>query len=164
MEVKKKVPSNTITRDIKYLAEPTGNIYETVVLLYKRANQIALAEKKELAKKLDVQVSQQELIDYMIQMSQQFGMDINQLFQDSSQVSSMVAQLGRTKALIETLRSVSVKDTEGADVDLSAFFGDAAADEDAAAEDTEADDEGAEVVTEEEIVEVVADEDDSEDK
>ena len=47
MEVKKKVPSNTITRDIKYLAEPTGNIYETVVLLYKRANQIALAEKLE---------------------------------------------------------------------------------------------------------------------
>lgn len=53
MEVKKKVPSNTITRDIKYLAEPTGNIYETVVLLYKRANQMALAEKKELAKKLE---------------------------------------------------------------------------------------------------------------
>ena len=53
MEVKKKVPSNTISRDIKYLAEPTGNIYETVVLLYKRANQIALAEKKELAKKLE---------------------------------------------------------------------------------------------------------------
>ena len=53
MEVKKKVPSNTITRDIKYLAEPTGNIYETVVLLYKRANQIALAEKKELSKKLE---------------------------------------------------------------------------------------------------------------
>lgn len=53
MEVKKKVPGNTITRDIKYLAEPTGNIYETVVLLYKRANQISLAEKKELAKKLE---------------------------------------------------------------------------------------------------------------
>lgn len=53
MDIKKKVPGNTITRDIKYLAEPTGNIYETVVLLYKRANQIALAEKKELAKKLE---------------------------------------------------------------------------------------------------------------
>ena len=38
MEVKKKTPVNTITRDVKYLAEPTGNIYETVVLLYKRAN------------------------------------------------------------------------------------------------------------------------------
>ena len=53
MDIKKKVPSNTITRDIKNLAEPTGNIYEPVVLLYKRANQIALAEKKELAKKLE---------------------------------------------------------------------------------------------------------------
>ena len=53
MEVKTKAPSNTIPRDIKYLAEPTGNIYQTVVLLYKRANQIALAEKKELAKKLE---------------------------------------------------------------------------------------------------------------
>ena len=50
---KKKVPNNTITRDIKYLAEPTGNIYETVVILYKRANQIALAEKKELTRKLE---------------------------------------------------------------------------------------------------------------
>ena len=50
---KKNVPQNTITRDVKYLAAPTGNIYETVVILYKRANQIALAEKKELAKKLE---------------------------------------------------------------------------------------------------------------
>lgn len=50
---KKKVPTNTITRDVKVLAEPTGNIYETVVVLYKRANQIALAEKKELNKKLE---------------------------------------------------------------------------------------------------------------
>ena len=49
---KKNVPQNTITRDVKYLAAPTGNIYETVVILYKRANQIALAEK-ELNKKLE---------------------------------------------------------------------------------------------------------------
>ena len=56
MEIKelvKNVPDNTITRDIKYLAEPTGNIYETVAILYKRANQISLAEKKELTKKLE---------------------------------------------------------------------------------------------------------------
>ena len=53
METKKKIPVNTITRDIKHLAEPTGNIYESVVVLYKRANQIALAEKKELQRKLE---------------------------------------------------------------------------------------------------------------
>ena len=53
MDIKKTTPTNTITRDVKYLAEPTGNIYETVVILSKRANQISLAEKKELAKKLE---------------------------------------------------------------------------------------------------------------
>lgn len=53
MDNKKKVPVNTITRDIKNLAAPTGNIYESVVILYKRANQIAMAEKKELTKKLE---------------------------------------------------------------------------------------------------------------
>ena len=49
----KKIPVNTITRDLCDLAEPTKNIYETVVILSKRANQIALAEKKELTKKLE---------------------------------------------------------------------------------------------------------------
>ncbi|MGN0195072.1 MAG: DNA-directed RNA polymerase subunit omega [Candidatus Cryptobacteroides sp.] len=50
---RKKVPGNTVTRDVKDLAAPTGNLYETVVILYKRANQIAAAEKKELNKKLE---------------------------------------------------------------------------------------------------------------
>lgn len=71
MEVKKKVPSNTITRDIKYLAEPTGNIYETVVLLYKRANQIALAEKKELAKKLEDLRTDRDTMDEVFENREQ---------------------------------------------------------------------------------------------
>ena len=49
----KKTPTNTLTRDLCDLAEPTGNIYETVVILSKRANQIAIAEKKELTRKLE---------------------------------------------------------------------------------------------------------------
>ena len=49
----KKTPTNTITRDLSDLAAPTGNIYETVVILAKRANQIAIAEKKELTRKLE---------------------------------------------------------------------------------------------------------------
>ena len=48
-----KIPNNTITRDIKDLAAPTGNIYETAVIIAQRANQIALAEKKELNKRLE---------------------------------------------------------------------------------------------------------------
>ena len=76
-----------------------------------------------LAKKFDVQVSQQELIDYAIQMSQNFGVDINQLFSSSQQMANVVADLGRSKALIEALKVVTVKDTNGADVDLTKFFG-----------------------------------------
>ena len=50
---KQKVPVNTLTRDLCDLARPTGHIYETVVILSKRANQIAIAEKKELMRKLE---------------------------------------------------------------------------------------------------------------
>ena len=71
MDVKKKVPVNTITRDVKYLAAPTGNIYETVVLLYKRANQIALAEKKELAKKLEDFRSDRDTMDEVFENREQ---------------------------------------------------------------------------------------------
>ena len=49
----KKIPTNTQTRDLCDLAAPTGNIYETVVILSKRANQIAIAEKRELTRKLE---------------------------------------------------------------------------------------------------------------
>ncbi|MCD8208035.1 MAG: DNA-directed RNA polymerase subunit omega, partial [Bacteroidales bacterium] len=49
----KKIPTNTITRDINELVKDTGNVYETVMIIAKRANQIALAEKRELNKKLE---------------------------------------------------------------------------------------------------------------
>ena len=68
---KKKVPNNTVTRDIKYLAEPTGNIYESVVVLYKRANQIALAEKKELAKKLEDFRGERDTMDEVFENKEQ---------------------------------------------------------------------------------------------
>nr|MCW1092260.1 hypothetical protein [Streptococcus anginosus] len=84
----------------------------------------------------DVQVSQQELIDYAIQMSQNLGIDINQLFSSSQQMAAVVADLGRSKAMIEALRQVTVKDTEGTVVDLSEFFGDVAKEE-AEAEEAE---------------------------
>ncbi len=53
MATTRKVPTNTITRDINELVKDTGNIYETVMILAKRANQIAMAEKRELNKKLE---------------------------------------------------------------------------------------------------------------
>ena len=71
MDIKKKVPLNTITRDVKYLAEPTGNIYETVVILSKRANQISLAEKKEFSKKLEDFRNERDTMDEVFENKEQ---------------------------------------------------------------------------------------------
>ena len=45
-------PLNTVTRDVIKLSQDTGNVYETVCIIAKRANQIAVEMKKALEKKL----------------------------------------------------------------------------------------------------------------
>ena len=52
MEIK-QVPTNTTTRNLSELAKPTGNIYETVMIIAKRANQISANVKQELSQKLE---------------------------------------------------------------------------------------------------------------
>jgi DNA-directed RNA polymerase subunit K/omega len=44
--------SSIITRDVEKIAAPTGNIYESVVIISKRAKQIAVNLKEELNNKL----------------------------------------------------------------------------------------------------------------
>ncbi|MBX7125142.1 MAG: DNA-directed RNA polymerase subunit omega [Cyclobacteriaceae bacterium] len=46
------VNPSIITRDVEKLAAPTGNIYESVVVISKRARQIAVNLKEELSAKL----------------------------------------------------------------------------------------------------------------
>lgn len=53
MDYKKtNAPLNTVTRDMVKLSEDTGNVYETVAIIAKRANQIADQMKHDLEKKL----------------------------------------------------------------------------------------------------------------
>ena len=53
MDYKKtNAPTNTITRNLMELCEDTGNIYETVAIIGKRANQISVEMKNDLSKKL----------------------------------------------------------------------------------------------------------------
>ena len=49
---KSKAPVNTVTRNIIDLCEETGNIYESVAIISKRANQISVQIKEDLSKKL----------------------------------------------------------------------------------------------------------------
>lgn len=48
-----KAAKTTVTRDVDRLDDATGNIYESVVVLSKRANQIAVEIKEELNHKLE---------------------------------------------------------------------------------------------------------------
>ncbi len=53
MDYKKvNAPTNTISRDMSSLSENVGNVYETVKIIAKRANQISAEIKSELDKKL----------------------------------------------------------------------------------------------------------------
>ncbi len=53
MDYKKtNAPLNTVTRDMIELSKDTGNVYETVCIIAKRANQVAGQMKSDLEKKL----------------------------------------------------------------------------------------------------------------
>ena len=46
---KSKAPTNTVTRNIMDLCKDTGNIYESVAIIGKRANQISVEIKQDLS-------------------------------------------------------------------------------------------------------------------
>ncbi len=50
---KSKAPLTTVTQDLRSLHEGTGNIYETVMIIARRANQISVEMKHELNRKLE---------------------------------------------------------------------------------------------------------------
>lgn len=50
--IKPTVPGTTVTRDVRQLDVETDNIYESIVIISKRANQIANNMKEELHGKL----------------------------------------------------------------------------------------------------------------
>src|SRR5690606_3381498 len=88
----------------------------------------------ELAETLEVQVGQNELLEFLLSTSRQYGMDPNEFIQSAGQAGQIpifAGELARNKALAVALRKVTVVDGEGKDVDLSDFIG--SDDDDAAA-------------------------------
>lgn len=74
MEEKKKINNTTVTRNTALFSEMTGNIYETVAMLTKRANQIAAEEKKELHSKIEDFRSTTDSLDDMFENREQVEM------------------------------------------------------------------------------------------
>lgn len=72
MDYKKtNAPTNTVTRDIMNLCDETGNIYESVAILGKRANQISVDIKAELSKKLQEFASVSDNLDEVFENREQ---------------------------------------------------------------------------------------------
>ncbi len=95
-----------------------------------------------------VSVGQRELIEYLVQMSQQYGMDPNSFAKavdEAGQVPSMVGEVARRKALAVVLSKTTVTDASGNVIDLEALFA------------VEAEDEELEDLDDEELVEIEAD-------
>lgn len=68
---KTKAPTNTVTRDIIDLADETGNIYESVAIIGKRANQISSDIKEELSKKLSEFASYNDSLEEVFENREQ---------------------------------------------------------------------------------------------
>ena len=92
----------------------------------------------ELAEAEQPEVSQQELTDHILFTAQSYGMDPNQFIQQiqqSGQLGNLFADVRRGKALAVSILKATVKDTDGNDIDVAEFFGEAEA---ADADNTEA--------------------------
>ena len=68
---KSKAPVNTVTRNIMDLCDETGNTYESVAIIAKRANQISVQIKEDLSKKLAEFASYNESLEEVFENREQ---------------------------------------------------------------------------------------------
>lgn len=72
MDYKKvNAPTSTISRDMNQLSEDVGNVYETVKIISKRANQISVELKQEIEKKLQDFTNTSENIEEVFENREQ---------------------------------------------------------------------------------------------
>ena len=78
-----------------------------------------------LVEKLEIEVGQNELTQYLMQSASQYGMEPSefiQTLQENNQIPSMVGEVARSKSLSVALAEVTVKDSKGKKVDLSSVI------------------------------------------
>lgn len=85
-----KAPKNTVTRDINQLTEEVGNVYETVAIIAKRANQISVGLKKELDAKLQDFSIPQDNLDETFENKEQI--EISRQYERLPKASLMATQ------------------------------------------------------------------------
>ena len=91
MDYKKvTAPTNTITRDMNQLCADTGNVYETVNIIARRANQIAVEMKSELDKKLQEFASFNDNLEEVFEIRKQI--EISRFYEKLPKPTLIAAQ------------------------------------------------------------------------
>ncbi|MDN3494461.1 trigger factor [Planococcus sp. APC 4015] len=139
-QVEIPVPPQLIEDEVHTHLEGEGRLEDDV----HRAEVTEASEKQfktqmlldKIAEQANVQVSQDELTQYLIQSAAQYGMapqEFVDALQQGNQLPAMVGEVARNKALAVALGKVTVVDTNGKTVDLTGFV--AVDDEDEAEEE-----------------------------
>jgi len=86
----------------------------------------------EISDAQGIEVSEQELINFLVQSAQQYGMDPNEFIKivsEQGQVPAYVGETARRKALGWVIEHAEVSDAKGDKIDLTAFLTTGAADD-----------------------------------
>lgn len=78
-----------------------------------------------IVEKLEVEIGQDELLEFMVQQAQMYNIEPNQFIQaaaQTNQVSAFAGELTRNKALILSLREVKVVDQDGEAIDVKSVI------------------------------------------
>lgn len=68
---KNTAPNSTVTRDLRELDKTTDNLYESIVVISKRANQISVDIKEELNQKLSEFASSNDNLEEVFENREQ---------------------------------------------------------------------------------------------
>ena len=95
---KSKAPVNTVTRNIMDLCDETGNIYESVSIIAKRANQISVQIKEDLSKKLAEFASYNESLEEVFENREQI--EISRLREVAQTIAAGYSGIRRGQGLL----------------------------------------------------------------
>ena len=87
---KSKAPVNTVTRNLMDLCDETGNIYESVAIIAKRANQISIQIKEDLSKKLAEFASYNDSLEEVFENREQI--EISRYYEKLPKASLLATQ------------------------------------------------------------------------
>jgi len=71
MSTRKNTNPLVVTRDVVAMKDKTGNLYETIAVIAKRANQVSVSLKEELHQKLDEFVNHTDSLEEVAENKEQ---------------------------------------------------------------------------------------------